>query len=423
MIPEKQPPPFPLRTIPSPHRCTLYYHVNHLGSSSVITDDTGNTKETIDYHPFGTYRIRQDLDPSFPDTNYTFTGQEDDDGTGLYNYNARLYDPELGRFISADSMVPEPGNLQAFNRYSYCVNNPLVYTDPSGHFAWFAVVVGAIIGALVAGIQSDWNPQAMAVGGIIGGISGGVFSGVEGVVAGVIKGCITNVTVAGAVSGAAGGAAAGAVAGGLGAAYYGGDIGDAMLRGSAIGAVGGASFGAIGGHFGKTWNLWRVGAYTLAGGGVSELAGQGFEKGAVFAGVAALARYAYNGFTGHDVRWEKGEGYESKDRFSLPGDPTFCHIGEQGTPLNGGFWHDFALEGGWMSKTFNYIPGVNATGVFHDVLQIKLDEFFGSQALGGFMRGVLNVPNMIPAAGVTTGSLLADPRAMIMYSVDPTRNR
>ncbi len=76
-----------------------------------------------------------------------------------------------------------------------------------------------------------------------------------------------------------------------------------------------------------------------------------------------------------------------------------------------------------MSKTFNYIPGVNATGVFHDVLQIKLDEFFGSQALGGFMRGVLNVPNMIPAAGVTTGSLLAAPRAMIMYSVDPTRNR
>ncbi len=71
---------------------------------------------------------------SFPDTNYTFTGQEDDDGTGLYNYNARLYDPELGRFISADSIIPEPGNLQAFNRYSYCVNNPLVYVDPSGHF-------------------------------------------------------------------------------------------------------------------------------------------------------------------------------------------------------------------------------------------------------------------------------------------------
>lgn len=76
-----------------------------------------------------------------------------------------------------------------------------------------------------------------------------------------------------------------------------------------------------------------------------------------------------------------------------------------------------------MSKTFNHIPGVNAAGVFHDVLQIKLDEFFGSQALGGFMRSVLNVPNMIPAAVATTGSLLADPRAMIMYSVNPTRTR
>ena len=69
---------------------------------------------------------------------YTFTGQEDDDELGLYNYKARLYDPLLGRFISPDSIVPNPEDPQSLNRYSYCLNNPLKYTDPSGHenYAW-----------------------------------------------------------------------------------------------------------------------------------------------------------------------------------------------------------------------------------------------------------------------------------------------
>jgi len=60
-------------------------------------------------------------------------GQEYDPETGLYYYNARYYDPEIGRFLSADAMIPDPGNPQSFNRYSYVLNNPLRYTDPSGH--------------------------------------------------------------------------------------------------------------------------------------------------------------------------------------------------------------------------------------------------------------------------------------------------
>ena len=74
--------------------------------------------------PYGTYRYgaspnqqmgTYDYDTSFPNANYTFTDQEDDDETGLYNYGARLYDPQIGRFISADSIVPRPGDLQSFN--------------------------------------------------------------------------------------------------------------------------------------------------------------------------------------------------------------------------------------------------------------------------------------------------------------------
>ncbi len=71
------------------------------------------------------------VEPSLP-TDRKFTGQRLDESTGLYYYGARYYDPALGRFVQADTIVPEPGNPQALNRYAYVLNNPLRYTDPSG---------------------------------------------------------------------------------------------------------------------------------------------------------------------------------------------------------------------------------------------------------------------------------------------------
>jgi len=67
-------------------------------------------------------------------TSFRFTGQRSEmDGIGLYHYGARWYSPSLGRFISADSIIPDPGDPLAFDRYSYVLNNPLVYVDLSGH--------------------------------------------------------------------------------------------------------------------------------------------------------------------------------------------------------------------------------------------------------------------------------------------------
>ncbi len=62
-----------------------------------------------------------------------FTGQEFLSSPGLVHLNGRLYDPLIGRMVSADPMVPDPMNGQAWNRYSYVVNNPLAFTDPSGY--------------------------------------------------------------------------------------------------------------------------------------------------------------------------------------------------------------------------------------------------------------------------------------------------
>ena len=67
-------------------------------------------------------------------TDITFTGQRSD-ATGLMHFGARYFSATLGRFISADTIVPGAGNPQAFNRYSYTLGNPLKYTDPTGHRA------------------------------------------------------------------------------------------------------------------------------------------------------------------------------------------------------------------------------------------------------------------------------------------------
>ncbi len=66
-------------------------------------------------------------------TTYRYTGQRQEAALGLYFYNARWYDPALGRFTQPDTIVPEPGNPQSLNRFAYVRNNPLRYVDPSGH--------------------------------------------------------------------------------------------------------------------------------------------------------------------------------------------------------------------------------------------------------------------------------------------------
>ena len=68
-------------------------------------------------------------------TRYRCTGQREEASLGLYYYGARWYDPHIGRFIQPDTIVPNPGDAQAFDRYAYVLNNPLKYVDPTGHQA------------------------------------------------------------------------------------------------------------------------------------------------------------------------------------------------------------------------------------------------------------------------------------------------
>jgi len=109
----------------------LYYlYSDHLGSTGFVTHDGGTPLTNQRYYAFGKVRLTGALP-----TDHWFTGQKYSSGNGLYHYGARYYDPELGRFIQPDTIVSNPGDAQSFDRYAYVNNNPLRYTDPTGHYS------------------------------------------------------------------------------------------------------------------------------------------------------------------------------------------------------------------------------------------------------------------------------------------------
>ncbi len=105
-----------------------YFHNDHLGSTNVATNASGALVGVTEYTPFGS--TTNDTNTG---TDYKYTGKELDTETGLYYYGSRYYDPNLGRFVSADSLVPSWYDPQSLNRYSYVLDNPMRYTDSTGH--------------------------------------------------------------------------------------------------------------------------------------------------------------------------------------------------------------------------------------------------------------------------------------------------
>ena len=174
-----------------------YYHSDHLGSTSDITDKNGNLLQHTEYTPYGEIYEPASIGDV---TDYLFTGKLLDTSTDLYYFGARYYDPELGRFTQADTLVVHPHDPQDFNRYAYCRNNPINLVDPSGHGWWSdfwdgvsdffhdvgdfledaweyiasAAIIVATAFAVIAtgGTASPFMP--MVIGEVIGGITGGI---------------------------------------------------------------------------------------------------------------------------------------------------------------------------------------------------------------------------------------------------------
>jgi RHS repeat-associated protein len=128
---------------------TFFVFVDRLGSLRCITDAEGRVRQRLSFDAWGNRRnpITGEKDTTLLPSNggvggglflaRGFTGHEHLDEMTLINMNGRLYDPAIGMFISPDNYIQAPEFTQSFNRYAYCLNNPLMYTDPSG-YTWLS---------------------------------------------------------------------------------------------------------------------------------------------------------------------------------------------------------------------------------------------------------------------------------------------
>jgi RHS repeat-associated protein len=161
----------------NPDGTKTFYQNDHLGSASLLTNQTGAVVEQTTYFPYGAIRSGGNQ------SKYLYTGKELDTETGLNYYGARYYNSHLQRFSQPDTLLPNVYDPQQLNRYSYTRNNPLKYTDPSGHcfrcilfLGGSLTLAGLEIGGGINGLVSSKN---ISVTGRIEGVLTGAQSAVE----------------------------------------------------------------------------------------------------------------------------------------------------------------------------------------------------------------------------------------------------
>ena len=301
---------------------TMYLLKDHLGSMQCVADEDGDCIQELSYDAWGnrrdpnTWEVYSTL-PTGTLLTRGYTGHEHMDLVDLVNMNGRLYDPAIGRFLSPDPLVQAPGNLQSYNRYSYCLNNPLSLTDPSG-YSWLsrnwksltAAVVAITVTVVTAGTGSGIGVAIMsgAAGGFAGGVTGAVLTGASlgqtfkaGVVGGVIGGA------SGFLSFASGGVSAQSSVGSMleragkhafSNAWLNGITGGNMKHGLITGALSSMGNGLINTKLDS--RALKVGASAVLGGTIDEIGGGKFANGAITSAYGMM----FNELQ-HDLKREK----------------------------------------------------------------------------------------------------------------------
>lgn len=198
----------------------FYMLTDNVGSIVGIYDIDGKELFRADYDPWGVMTVRRN------DIGFIrgYTGHEMLREFNLINMNGRVYDPQTCRFLSPDNYVQEPDNSQSFNRYSYCLNNPLKYNDPSGEYALLDDAIVAILGGTVNLVANVME----------GNIHGNVWSCVGKGAAAFVSGAIAGI---GGIYPEAGGWAWGGAVVGATNAWLSGESGWGIVEGAAIGTL------------------------------------------------------------------------------------------------------------------------------------------------------------------------------------------
>ena len=245
---------------PSNGTAEMHYAVtDHLGSLLALYKSNFTQTYAASYDAWG----KQTISKNAINLRRGFTMHEHWNELDLIDMNGRFYDPVLGRFLSPDPYVQDMTNPQNFNRYSYCLNNPLKYTDPSGEF-WH-IVIGAAIGGVVNWLSHGckFNAKGLGyfgVGLVAGAASAATCGGISSAMAGTgfaagFTGSATAATattsfISGVAIGGAGGAISGSVTGFGNTLLDGGSLGQAIGQlhlQSLAGAVSGAVVGGVAG--------------------------------------------------------------------------------------------------------------------------------------------------------------------------------
>ena len=124
-----------------------------------LVDGNGRVVVEYVYDAWGKHTVQDGSDEGIGSLNsIRYRGYCYDEETGLYYLQSRYYDPEVGRFLSADSIeYLDPESLNGLNLYAYCNNNPVMYVDPTGHL-WDTILdIGFLIWSVVDLVRGGWK--------------------------------------------------------------------------------------------------------------------------------------------------------------------------------------------------------------------------------------------------------------------------
>jgi len=167
----------------------FFFEKNLQGDIVAVYDSNGTEIASYVYTAWGectmTYYTATANSPGLKNP-FKYRGYYHDSETGWYYLQSRYYNPSWGRFISADDVayLGANGDLQAYNLFAYCSNNPIMYTDATGNSITallIAVAIGAVFGGIYGGVSAYGNGQNVAAGILIGAVVGGATGGLTGI--------------------------------------------------------------------------------------------------------------------------------------------------------------------------------------------------------------------------------------------------
>jgi len=234
-----------------------FFLKDSLGSVTAVVNHEGEVWDRFEYDAWGK---RVEIGRSDHNTyRLGYTGHEHLDNLGLVHMNGRVYDPEVGRFVSADEFIQSPSSSQSYSRYSYVGNNPYKYVDPSGFLR-------IKIGNPFKKLRNAFNRIKKGIENSIKKVGKWLEENWREVVTVVVVVAVSY-ACAGTCTSVVAGALAGFAGGATGAALYGGDIHDVLSAGTK-----GAAFGAFTAGMAEAWGGVN---------GIAEGFGSGFDEGTI----------------------------------------------------------------------------------------------------------------------------------------------